>query len=158
MLTIFALVVSLCLLVGSAAPALAQTKKKTSKKTTKKKVPPKPKVKVNPALVPMVGTWFTVDSQGKFAKSNKFVFTGDGAFQYFGPGWSSSGTFSLASAKVLVKDEAGNVVEPEKTITNLKLTWLKVDGAKVAKPFSKTMSLSEDKKRFQIERFTYGKS
>lgn len=113
--------------------------KKPTKKVAKKPVVVTSKPKVNPLLAPMVGTWYTVDSAGKFVKANKFAFTKEGGFKYIGPGWSSEGTFSLA------KDE-------------LKLTWTKVDNQKVARPFSKSIVLDPAAKQFRIERFLYGKA
>lgn len=123
------------------APKKKSTKKKTTKKSTKKKAPvvvKKPVTKPNPLNAPMVGTWYTMDSEGKFAKANKFVFTAAGEFNYIGPGWKSGGTFNLKDGVVT-------------------LSWLQIDGQPV-KPGTIKKQIPMAEKKFQIERFVYGKA
>jgi hypothetical protein len=115
------------------------TKKKSTKKTTKKAVPAKAPVgKVDPLNAAMVGTWYTLDADGKFAKANKFVFTKTGEFNYIGPGWKSGGTFNLRDGVVT-------------------LSWLQIDGQPV-KPGTVKKQIPLAEKKFQIERFAYGKA
>lgn len=118
----------------------SKKKKKTPVKKTVKKpvVTKKPVVKPDPLNVPMVGIWFTLDSEGKFAKANKFVFTAAGEFNYIGPGWKSGGTFTLREGVVT-------------------LSWLQIDG-KPVKPGTIKKQIPMAEKKFQIERFIYGKA
>lgn len=115
---------------------ISKKKKPVKKKTTKKTPVKKVTAKVDPLNAPMVGTWFTLDSEGKFAKANKFVFTKTGEFNYFGPGWKSGGTFNLRQGIVT-------------------LSWLQIDGQPV-KPGTIKKQIPMADKKFQIERFTYG--
>lgn len=115
------------------------TKKKSTKKSTKStKTVKKPIVKPDPLNAPMVGTWYTMDAEGKFAKANKFVFTPTGEFNYIGPGWKSGGTFTLREGVVT-------------------LSWLQIDGQPV-KPGTIKKQIPMAEKKFQIERFVYGKA
>lgn len=128
----------------AATPKKKAVSKTQAKKSTPKKKAPaktktsvkKPIVKADPLNKPMVGTWFTLDAEGKFAKANKFVFTPAGEFNYYGPGWKSGGTFTLRDG-------------------NINLSWLQIDGQPV-KPgtVKKTIPLAD--RKFQIERFVYG--
>jgi biotin carboxyl carrier protein len=117
------------------APVKKRKKSPVKKKTTTVK---KPVVKADPLNTPMVGTWYTLDSDGKFAKANKFVFTATGEFNYVGPGWKSGGTFNLREGIVT-------------------LSWLQIDGQPV-KPGTIKKQIPMAEKRFQIERFAYGKA
>lgn len=129
----------------TSAKTQSKTTKKAPKKTVKKKAPVKKKVTVakkpipkpDPLNAPMVGTWFTMDSEGKFAKANKFVFSPAGEFNYIGPGWKSGGTFTLRDGIVT-------------------LSWLQIDGQPV-KPGTIKKQIPMADHAFQIERFTYGK-
>ncbi|MEQ1935447.1 MAG: hypothetical protein ABL962_16430 [Fimbriimonadaceae bacterium] len=120
--------------VKPAVKRTAKKKKKSKKKPVVKKVVP-PVKKVDPTTAPVVGTWFTIDSEGKFAKANKFVFTKFGDFAYTGPGFKSAGTFNLKAGVI-------------------NLTWLSIDGQPV-KPGTIKKAIPVAEKVFKIERFTY---
>jgi len=127
--------------VKKSAPKKSVAKKTVKKAPVKKapvKVVKKPLPKTDPLNLPMVGTWYTLDATGQFAKANKFVFTNAGEFNYIGPGWKSGGTFTLREGVVT-------------------LSWLQIDGNPV-KPGTVKKQIPLGEKAFQIERFTYGKA
>lgn len=138
-----AVVLALSMGAGLSVDASAQKRKapvKRSKKTKKpvvKKLPPKV---IDPLNAPLVGTWFLLDSEDKFVKSTKIVLSKYGEFDFIGSAWRSAGTFKFRDG-------------------SLTLTWTTVDKKPVAPgTMRKVLPVTDLNKRFQIDRFRYGKS
>lgn len=116
------------------------SKKKSVKKPAKKapaKAPPKA---VDPLNRPVVGTWYLLDSEGKFVKMTKIAFTKYGEFTFTGSAWKSAGTYRF-------RDMA------------IQLSWTSIDGQPV-KPgtMKKSVPVFEGGKLLQLDRFQYGKA
>ncbi len=109
-------------------------KKKKRKPVLKKVIVPVKKVVAS--VAPVVGTWFTIDTEGKFARANKFLFTKFGEFTYIGPGFKSSGSMSFKEGV-------------------MNLTWLSIDGQPVKPGTIKRAISVTSQKIFKIDRFTY---
>lgn len=89
----------------------------------------------------MIGTWFLLDSEERFVRTTKIVFSPSGTFLFQGSAWKSTGTYQAIDDRVT-------------------LTWGAVDGQPVDPPGSmvKTLPIAENYTRFQLDRFRYGKS
>ncbi|MEQ1822457.1 MAG: hypothetical protein ABL949_08100 [Fimbriimonadaceae bacterium] len=142
--SLFAIAVVGLFFVGALTPVTAEAQKKRTSKKSSSKRKKKPVVKktvvvakkVDASVTPIVGTWFTIDAEGKFAKANKFVFTKYGEFSYIGPGFKSSGKVTFAASV-------------------MNLTWLSIDGQPVKAGTIKKAIPVLPEKTFKIDRFTY---
>ncbi len=143
------LILSASLFAGVVAQTPAQPPQtRTKSRVTKRKPTPKKVVKkpakvvttkhIDPLNVPMAGTWFLLDSNEKYVKSTKMVFTKFGEFDFMGSAWRSKGKFTLRN-------------------NTLNLIWTQVDGKTVAaNTMKKSIPVEEGVTRFQIDRFRYG--
>lgn len=88
----------------------------------------------------MAGVWYLLDSEDKFVKTTKITFTKAGRFTFVGSAWKSEGTFTFADGTVY-------------------LVWVSVDGQAV-KPgtMKKSLPVTDNATRMQLDRFRYGKS
>jgi hypothetical protein len=94
--------------------------------------------KLNPALKPVVGTWFLKEGE-KENRSTKIALRPDGTFVISGSGWESKGVYTVKKGE-------------------LAFTWTEVDGSEVPSgTVKRTVELSSNLTSFNLDQFTYGK-
>lgn len=141
------LILALALPEVNAAPLMAASQKRHKKVTSKKRkvVKKKPTVKVvnksiDPLNQPVVGTWYLLDSERKFVKMTKIIFSKYGEFTFIGSAWKSAGTFRFRDSAIT-------------------LNWTSVDGQAVKYgTMKKVLPVFEGAKLIQLDRFQYGKA
>ncbi len=130
---------------GAPVPSLVQKRSKKVSAKKKKVVKKKPVVKVvsktiDPLNQPVVGTWYLLDSERKYVKMTKIIFSKYGEFTFMGSAWKSAGTFRFRDSAIT-------------------LNWKSVDGQAVKYgSMKKVLPVFEGAKLIQLDRFQYGKA
>lgn len=136
--------IALCAIALTVLPGIAATKGKhhaapaKHHHITKHPAIVKKVARVDPAIAPVVGTWY-VNDNGKESRAQRLALRSDGTFAFIGTGWNSGGTYTI-------KDR------------NLALEWTQVDGNAIkAGSMHKNIPLSEDMAAFTIDKYNYAK-